>query len=128
MEKMVGVLNEKDLNQEVEKWYQDLEGSLVYEKLQSLRNLRDKRIKVCKLSKMWWNEELLKQLKKTRTTRKGKKGEGINQEGRLRRWKTEKEKIRLIVRYKKKEYWKQFCEKNEEKYLWEVVKWAKDSC
>ena len=61
-----------------------------------------------------------------RRTRKGKEGEGINQEGRVRRWKAEKEKMRFMVRDKKKECWKRFCEENREKDPQEVVKWAKD--
>ena len=51
-----------------------------------------------------------------------KKEESINQEGRIRRWKAEKEKMRIIVREKNKECWKKFCEENREKDSWEVVK------
>ena len=88
-----------------------------YEKLKTLRRLCDKRIKVCERSKRWWDDELSDQLKKTRKTRKEKEEEGINQEGKVRRWKAEKEKMRAIVREKKKECWKKFCEENEEKDL-----------
>lgn len=38
----------------------------------------------------------------------------------------EKEKMKTMVREKKKKYWKRFCKENSEKDLWEVVKWAKD--
>ena len=37
-----------------------------------------------------------------------------------------KEKIRTMVREKKKVYRKRFCEEKVEKNIWEVVKWAKD--
>ena len=54
--------------------------------------------------------------------KKGKKGVGMNQEGRVRRWKAEKEKIRSIVEEIKKACWKGFCKTNGEKDLREVVK------
>lgn len=68
----------------------------------------------------------MNQLKKTKHTRKEKEQERLNQEGKVRPWKAEKEKIRLMVMEKKKEYWKKFCKENEEKDPWEVVKLAKD--
>jgi len=34
--------------------------------------------------------------------------------------------MRTLVRTKKKECWQAFCEDNEEKDPWEIVKWAKD--
>jgi len=45
---------------------------------------------------------------------------------RIKRWKTEKYKIRTIVREKKKECCQTFCKENGEKDPWEIVKWAKD--
>jgi len=38
----------------------------------------------------------------------------------------EKDKIRTLVREKKKECWQAFCEENGEKDQWEIIKWAKD--
>ena len=103
-----------------------MEGLSPYEKLKTLRTLSNNRIKVCNRLQRWWDEELSVQLKKTSRRRKGKEGEWITQEGRVRRWKLEKEKIRLIVREKKKEFSKRFCEENGDKDPWEIVKWAKD--
>ena len=97
LDKIVDDLKEKDLEEEEEKWYRGLRGSSPNEKLKSLKNLCDKKIKVCKRSKRWWDEELSDQLKKRRRMRKGREGEGINQEGTVRRWKAEKEKIRSML-------------------------------
>ena len=115
LEKIVNDLKEKDSKEEEESWYRNLEGSSPYEKLKTLRKLCDKSIKVCEKSKRWWEDELSDQLRKTRRTRKGKEGEGISQEGRVRRWKAKKEKMRTMVREKKKECWKKFCEESGEK-------------
>ena len=115
LNKIVEDLKEKDSDEEDEKWYKELEGSSPYEKLKTLRTFCDKRMKVCEQSKRWWNNELSDPLKKTRRTRKEKEGEGINQEGRVKRWKVEKEKMRTMVREKKKECWKKFCKENGEK-------------
>ena len=65
-------------------------------------------MEVCKQSKSWWDEELWKQVRNTRRTKKTKKAEGINQKGRVRMWKAEKEKMKMMVREKKKECWKRF--------------------
>ena len=83
-----------------------------------MRTLCDKNIKIFKRSNRWWDNELSNQLKKTRRVRKGKAEEGINQEGRVRKWKIEQEKMRSMVRGKKKECWKQFREENREKDPW----------
>ena len=85
LDKIVEDLKEKDSDKEKERWYRGLEGSTPYKKLKTLRNLYNKRMKVCERSKRWWDKELSNQLKKTRRTRKEKEGEGINQEGRVRR-------------------------------------------
>ena len=47
LQKMVEELKEKDLDEEEEKWYGELEGLLLYKNLKLLRKLYDKRIKVC---------------------------------------------------------------------------------
>lgn len=92
LEKIVKDLREKDSDEKKERWNRALVGSLGYKKLKLLRSLCDKRIKVCECSKWWWEKELSDQLRKTRQTRKGKEGVGINQEERVRRWKREKGK------------------------------------
>ena len=124
--KIVDNLKEKDSDEEEESWFRNQKGSSHYKKLKTLRKLSDKRIQVCEKSKRWWDDELLNQLKKTRRTRIGNGEEGINQEGRIKRWKAEKENIRTMVREKEKECWKRFYKENGEKDPWEVVKWAKD--
>jgi len=50
----------------------------------------------------------------------------LDQAARIKRWKTEKDKMRMLVRDKKKECWQAFCEENEKKDPWEIIKWAKD--
>ena len=69
-----------------------------------LRSIYDKRSKVCDCSKTWWDEELLYQVRKTSQMRKENEEEGMNQEDRMRSWKAEKERKRIMVRGKKKEY------------------------
>ena len=66
------------------------------------------------------------QLKKTRSRSKEKEVQRVNQEGKVRQWKAEKEKIRIIVKEKKKKYWKKLCEDNGEKDPWEAVKCAQN--
>ena len=112
LEKIVEDLKEKYSDEEEKKWYRALEGSSPYKKLKSLRSLCNKTIEVCDCSKRCWDKELLDQLRKMRRTRKGKEGERINQEGRVRRWKAEKKKLRMMVKEKKKQCWKIFCEEN----------------
>ena len=51
LEKILEDLKEKDSVEEEKKWYRDLEGSSLYEKLVSLRSLCDKRIKIYEPSK-----------------------------------------------------------------------------
>jgi len=72
-------------------------------------------------SKRWWDEELTKQLKTTRKARREKLGDGMMQRDRRIRWKAEKEKMRALVREKKKEYWQKFYQEHGDKDLWEIV-------
>ena len=51
LDKIVDDLKEKNSDEEEERWYRGLQGLSPYEKLRTLRNLYDKRIKVCKRSK-----------------------------------------------------------------------------
>ena len=84
-------------------------------------------MRITEKSKSWWDEELSDQLKITRDTRRGKgSNPSLDQAARIKRWKTEKDKMRMLVREKKKKYWQNFCEENGEKNPWEIVKWAKD--
>ena len=53
LNKIVEDLKEKESEEEEEKWYRDLDGSSPYEKLKTLRNLDDKKIKVCERLKRW---------------------------------------------------------------------------
>ncbi|RPB27053.1 hypothetical protein L211DRAFT_846604 [Terfezia boudieri ATCC MYA-4762] len=109
-----------------EKWVGGLEGMTPYEKLRSLGSRHTKFLSITERSKKWWDSELSAQLKITRRCRRERLGDDLNQNDRVIRWKTEKEKLRALVRRKKKECWQKFCEENGEKDPWEVVKWAKD--
>lgn len=53
-------------------------------------------------SKKWWDEDLSTQLKITRRSRRERLGDNLNQGERTRRWKREKEKLRGMIREKKK--------------------------
>ena len=83
-------------------------------------------MEVTERSKKWWDQELTEQLKITRKAKREKIGDWLTQADRVKRWKTEKEVMRRMVREKKKECWHSFCEENGDKDPWEIVKWAKD--
>jgi len=85
-------------------------------------------MRIIEKSKRWWDEELSEQLKITQDARRGKgSNRSLNQAARIKRWKTEKHKMGMLLREKKKECWQTFCEENGEKDPWEIVKWAKNS-
>jgi len=72
-------------------------------------------MRITEKSKRWWDEELLEQLKITRDARRGKGGnQSLDQAARIKRWKTEKAKMRSLVREKKKECGQTFWEENGE--------------
>jgi len=66
-------------------------------------------------SKRWWDEELTEQLKTTQKARREKLWDRMTQRERRIRWQAEKEKMRVLVREKKKECWQKFCEEHGEK-------------
>jgi len=108
-------------------WYDQLKGNTPYEKLKLLRQACSSTMRITEKSKRWWDEELSEQLKITTDARRGKgSNRSLDQASRIKRWKTEKDKIGTLVREKKKECWQAFCEENGEKDPWEIVKWAKD--
>jgi len=80
-------------------------------------------MRITEISKRWWDEELSDQLKITRDARRGKgSNRGLDQAARIKRWKTEKDKMRMLVKEKKKECWQGFCEENVEKDPWQIIK------
>jgi len=104
-------------------WYDKLEGNILYEKLKLFRQACCSTIQITEKSKRWWDQELSEQLKITRDARRGKgANRSLDQAARIKRWKTKKDKMRTLVREKKKECWQSFCEENGEKDLWEIVK------
>lgn len=85
-------------------WFKGLEGSTPYEKLKDLRKGFLDTMRITERSKKWWDTELSEQLRMTREARRGKGNNcGLTQKERLIRWKAEKEKLRGLVRMKKKE-------------------------
>jgi len=61
-------------------------------------------MRIMEKSKRWWDKELSEQLKIRRDARRGKgSNRSLDQAARIKRWKTEKDKIRTLVRKKKKE-------------------------
>jgi len=117
---------EEDHKKADNRWYQRLEGTIAYEKLKSLQDSHLKAMVITESSKRWWDEELTEQLKTTRKARREKLGDGMTQRERRIRWQAEKEKMRTLVREKKKECWQKFCKEHGKKDPWEIVKWAKD--
>jgi len=90
-------------------WYDQLEGNTPYEKLKLLRQACSSTMRITEKSKRWWDEELSDQLKITRDARRGKgSNRSLDQSARFKRWKTEKDKMRTLVRAKKKECWQAF--------------------
>jgi len=91
-------------------WYDELEGDTPYKKLKLLRQACCSTMRITEKSKKWWDEELTEQLKITRDTRRGKgSNRSLDQVARIKRWKTEKDKMRILVREKNKECWQAFC-------------------
>jgi len=87
-------------------WYDQLEGNTLYEKLKLLRQACCSTMRITEKSKRWWDEDLSEQPKITRDARRGKgSNRSLDQAARIKRWKTEKDKMRTLVRKKKKEYW-----------------------
>ena len=62
LERIVDDLKKKDSDKEEGRLYRGFEGSSPYKKLKTLRTLCNKRLKVCKRSKRWWDKELSNQL------------------------------------------------------------------
>ncbi|RPB20139.1 hypothetical protein L211DRAFT_852542 [Terfezia boudieri ATCC MYA-4762] len=125
LEKIVESL-EKEGKESEERWYRGLQGDTPYKKLQALRAECSKKLKIIGWSKRWWDEELSAQLRITRRSRRENLGEELTQEARARRWKAQKEKLRGMIRQKKRECWQAFCEEKGAKDPWDIVKWAKD--
>jgi len=87
-------------------WYDELEGNSPYKKLKLLRQPCCSTMRITEKSKRWWDEELSEQLKITRDARRGKgSNRSLDQAARIKRWKVEKDKMRTLVREKKKECW-----------------------
>jgi len=84
--------------------YDQLEGNTPYEKLKLLRQAYSSTMRITKISKRWWDEELSDQQECTRDATLGKgSNRSLDQAARIKRWKTEKDKMRTLVRIKKKE-------------------------
>ena len=97
---------EEDEEKEDFHWYDQLEGDTTYKKLKLLRRACCSTMWITEKSKRWWDEEISKQLKITWDTRRGKGSKrSLDQAVRIKRWKTEKDKMRRLVREKKKECW-----------------------
>jgi len=80
-------------------WYDQLEGNTPYEKLKLLRQACSSTMSITEKSKRWWDEELSDQLKNTRDARRGQESNrSLDQAARFKRWKTEKDKMRTLVR------------------------------
>ena len=72
------------------------------------------------------DNELTKQLKVIRKSRKEKVTDVTTREERNGSWKKEQKKMRRLVKEKKMKYWQKFYKENGEKDPWEITKWAKD--
>ena len=73
-----------------------------YEKLKGLRELFAKTLRITDRSKKWWDEELSTQLKITRCARRKKLRDRLTQEKKVKRWDTERNKMRTLVQKKRR--------------------------
>ena len=64
-----------------ENWYWELKGETVYDKLLEFRQNHLKTIKIVAQSKRWWDEDLMKLLKKVRRVRRGGRGKLVEDKG-----------------------------------------------
>jgi len=120
----LGICSPSSLLEQFE--FNRIPGRTPYEKLKHLRERYNKCLKITECSKLWWDNELTKQWKVTRKSRKEKVTEVTTREERYEGWKKEQKKIRRLVKEKKMKCWQKFCKENEEKNPWEITKWAKD--
>ena len=99
-------------------WYHELVGGDAYERLRDLRNRHIKQIVICPRSKRWWDRHLTAQAKVVRKARRG----GVRRRligGKGRKdsnlWKVEATKMKALVKRKKEQCWRKFCEESGEK-------------
>ena len=104
-----------------EGWYENLAGNSAYERLVDFQRRHLKRIRICGRTKRWWDSDLSKQVKAVRRAR--------------RRWvscgnrnifRAEVSKMKRLVKERKDQCWRTFCEKSGMQSPWEVVRWARD--
>jgi len=106
---------EEEHKQGIDLWYEKLECNTAYDKRKFWRSRYLKIMEVTERSKKWWDQELTEHLKTTRKARREKIVDGLTQADRVKRWKTEREVMRRMLRQKKKECWHSFCEENGDK-------------
>ena len=67
---------------------------------------------------------------KVQRARRGGVGAGEREDGdalpRITKWRQEAARMKLMIRTKKEECWRRFCEEHGEANPWEIVRWAKD--
>ena len=113
---------------EQHKWYQNLPEAALYHQLLDLRLKFQRNLRIGGKSKKWWDPELEKQLKKVHQSARG--GQRIQARTynpqRWIKWKEEKEKMKRIIREKKRACWQRYLKSHGSKDPWEVVTIAKN--
>ena len=106
------------LPDEDEGWYDGLVGVTAYDRLLDLRRKHLKLLRMCGMSKQWWNGEIAAQLAIVRDYRR--------RGGRNKQWVWERYRLRNLIQEGTRKCWEDCCTQSGEKSPWEVVRCAKD--
>ena len=106
---------------EGEVWYGDLVGDSAYERLVDFRRRHLKEIRVCGRSKPCWDSDLSDQVRAVRRARKWWVSVGNRNIFRV-----EVSKMKRLVKEKKDQCWRAFCEDSGLRDPLEVVWYARD--
>ena len=106
---------------ENEDWYGSLVGDSAYERLVDFRRRQLKRIRICGRSKRWWDSDLSRQVRAVRRARR----QWVSC-GNRNVFRAEVSRMKRLVREKKDQCWRAFCEESGLQSPWEMVRWARD--
>ena len=97
-----------------ETWYISLTGETPYDKLKHPVAESQRVMKINERSKMWWDRELSKQVKKVAAAARGGTGRSSRENNNIKwkKWKGEKVKLKCMIREKKRNCWQRFLKEH----------------
>lgn len=116
------IVDERILLENLKKWEDN--GTEAYKQLLHLANISKVKKRFCIRSKAWWNEEIKRQVKRTRKA--GRKARRTYREEDEEECKDNKRKTTSMMRRKRKECWKCFLEERKTKNVCKIVKVTKN--